>query len=59
MTPEHLVGIALQSGRPEDLVLASQFLDSGTVDRNKLHLMLHRFGLGPQWHQFSSKYLEA
>ena len=59
MTPEHLVGIALQSGRPEDLALASQFLDSGTVDRNKLHLMLHRFGLGPQWHQFSSKYPEA
>ncbi len=59
MTPEHLVGIALQSGRPEDLALASQFLDSGAVDRNKLHLMLHRFGLGPQWHQFSSKYPEA
>ncbi len=58
MTPEHLVGIALQSGRPKDLALASQFLDSGVVDRNKLHLMLHRFGLGPQWHQFSSKYLE-
>jgi hypothetical protein len=59
MTPEHLVGIALQSGRPQDLALASQVLDSEVVDRNKLHLMLHRFGLGPQWHQFSSKYLEA
>lgn len=58
MTPEHLVGIALQTGRPEDLTLALKLLNSEAVDRNKLHLMLHRFGLGPRWHEFSSKYLE-
>ena len=59
MTPEHLVAIALQAGRHEDLALALQLLNSEAVDRNKLHLMLHRFGLGPQWHRFSSKYLET
>jgi hypothetical protein len=59
MAPEYLVGIALRAGRPEDLALVSELLDSDTVDRNNLHLMLHRFGLGPQWHEFSSKYPEA
>ncbi|HEY1731047.1 MAG TPA: hypothetical protein VGG15_04835 [Terriglobales bacterium] len=59
LTPEHLVGIALQTGRPTDLALAAELLNSEAADRNKLHLMLHRFGLGPQWHRFSSNYLET
>lgn len=59
LTPEHLVGIALQMGGPENLALALRLLNSEAVDRNKLHLMLHRFGLGPEWHRFSSQYLET
>jgi hypothetical protein len=58
MAPEQLVGIALRSGRPEDEALALQFLKSDAVDHNKLHLLLHRHGLGREWHQFSAKYLE-
>jgi hypothetical protein len=53
MTAEHLVALALRSSRPEDLALISQFMESGKVDGNKLHLMLHRHSLGPQWHQFT------
>jgi hypothetical protein len=49
MTAEHLVCMALRS---ENMTLVSQFLESNTVDRDKLHHMLHRHDLGPQWHQF-------
>lgn len=58
MTAEHLVGVALQRGRPEDMALISQLLESETADRNKLHLMLHRHALGPQWHHFTGTQLE-
>ena len=50
MTAEHLVCMAL---RNENMALVSQFLESNTVDREKLHHMLHRHNLGPQWHQFT------
>ena len=58
MTAEHLVGIALQRGQSEDYALVLQFLEGDVVDRNNLHHMLHRHGLGPHWHQFSRQYLE-
>lgn len=58
LTAEHLACMALRSGLPDDMALLSQLLKSEAVDRNKLHLMLHRHDLGPQWHQFTNTHSE-
>jgi hypothetical protein len=58
MSPEHLVAIALRTGRSKDHSRILQFLEQERVDQDKLRDVLQRHGLMPRWTQFQHKYLE-
>jgi len=59
MKPEHLVAIALRTGRSKDHIRILQFTEQGAVDRKKLTDVLNRHGLTSKWEQFERKYLEG
>lgn len=59
MPAEHLVAIALRTGRAKDHIRILQFVEQGAVDRSKLNDVLERHGLMPKWRQFEGKYLEG
>jgi hypothetical protein len=59
MSAEHLVAIALRTGRSKDYIRIVQFVDQEAVDRDKLQNVLERHGLTSKWQQFKSKYLEG
>jgi hypothetical protein len=59
MRAEHLVAIALQTGRAKDHIRILQFLEQGAVDRSKLQEVLKKFNLADKWAQFERKYLEG
>jgi hypothetical protein len=59
MTAEHLVAIALRTGRAKDFTRILQFLEADVVDADKLDCILTRHGLVPKWEQFKRKYLEG
>jgi hypothetical protein len=58
MTAEHLVAIALKTGRPKDFNRILQFLGLGTVNRGKLNRILEKHGLMPKWEKFRQRYLD-
>jgi len=58
MTAEHLVALALQTGRAKDHNRILEFIESGTLDANKLDAILSRYGLLEKWEQFGHKFLE-
>lgn len=58
MTAEHLVAIALRTGRPKDHVRILQFLEQDVVDRDKLKAVLTRNRLTAKWEEFKRKYVE-
>lgn len=58
MTAEHLVAIALKTGRAKDHARILQFLDSPVLDRSKLDSILTRHALATKWEQFERRYLE-
>jgi hypothetical protein len=57
MTAEHLVAIALKTGRAKDKIRIMQFLESGVVDLARLRRILDRHGLLVKWQAYSEKYL--
>ncbi len=57
MTAEHLVAIALRTGRTKDYNRILQFVEQDAVDRGKLQNILQRNGLVLKWQQFERKYL--
>ncbi len=57
MTAEHLVAIALRTGRAKDYNRVLQFIEQRAVDRGKLQNILQRYGLASRWEQFERKYL--
>jgi hypothetical protein len=59
MTAEHLVAIALQTGRSKDYIRILQFAERRAVDRGKLGIILERHGLTTKWQEFERKYLEG
>ena len=59
MTAEHLVAIALHTGRAKDRIRILQFIEQSAVDRDKLRDILERHGLTPKWQEFERKYLEG
>ena len=59
MSAEHLVAIALRTGRSKDHIRILQFIEQDAVDRGKLHDVLARHGLVAKWKQFENKYLEG
>jgi hypothetical protein len=56
MTAEHLTAIALQTGRAKDFARILQFIESGTLDADKLDDILHRHGLVAKWEEFGDKF---
>lgn len=59
MSAEHLVAIALCTGRAKDHIRILQFIEQEAVDREKLQAILARHGLTAKWEQFGRKYLEG
>ena len=59
MSAEHLVAIALRTGRSKDHNRILQFVEQGAVNREKLQSILERNGLMSKWKQFERKYLEG
>ena len=57
MRAEHLVAIALRTGRAKDHARIVQFLGQNAVDRDKLGRILTRYALVPKWERFKSKFL--
>lgn len=57
MTAEHLVAIALKTGRAKDKLRITQFLESGAVDIARLREILSRHGLLARWQAFNEKHL--
>jgi hypothetical protein len=57
MSAEHLVAIALRTGRLKDHNRVLQFIEQKAVDENKLHTILQRHGLVSKWEQFERRYL--
>jgi hypothetical protein len=52
MTAEHLVAIALQTGRAKDFSRILQFVESEAIDAEKLDSILGRHGLVAKWREF-------
>ena len=59
MSAEHLVAIALRTGRSKDHIRILQFIEQEAVDRNKLGRVLDRHDLTVKWKQFENKYVEG
>jgi len=59
MTAEHLVAIALRTGRAKDFARIVQFVDSGVMSADKLDAILKRHGLVAKWEQFGDKFLKG
>jgi len=57
MTAEHLVAIALKTGRPKDFTRILQFIESGVLDSDKLDKILTRHGLLEKWERFGYRFL--
>jgi hypothetical protein len=59
MSAEHLVAIALRTGRSKDHIRILQFIEQEAVDRGKLQGVLERHGLSSKWLLFEKRYLEG
>ncbi len=57
MRAEHLMAIALQTGRGKDFARLLTFMESGVADESKLHDILQRHGLSAKWQRFEQMYL--
>ena len=57
MSAEHLVAIALNTGRSKDHIRILQFIEQDAVNRGKLQNILERHGLTAKWKQFEHKIL--
>jgi len=59
MLAEHLVAIALSTGRAKDHIRILQFIKEEAVDRVTLQAILKTHGLLSKWEQFQNKYTEG
>jgi hypothetical protein len=57
MTAEHLVAIALKTGRAKDFSRILQFVESGVLDADKLDQILTRHSLLEKWEKFGDNFL--
>jgi hypothetical protein len=57
MTAEHLVAIALATGRAKDYSRILQFIEAGALDTTRLDALLARHGLLAKWAAFGEKFL--
>lgn len=58
MTAEHLVAIALQTGRAKDHSRILHFMERNAVDFSKLNEILSRHSLVAKWQDFEKRYLK-
>ena len=59
MTAEHLVAIALKTGRAKDYARILQFIEAGVLDTARLDALLARHSLLAQWEQFGKRFLQG
>ena len=59
ITAEHLVALALKTGRAKDFTRILQFVESGVLDADQLDQILQRHGLLEKWEQFGVKFLRG
>lgn len=59
MTAEHLVAIALKTGRAKDFARILQFVESGLLNADNLDAILRKHGLLEKWAEFGHKFLEG
>lgn len=59
ISAEHLVAIALETGRAKDHTRILQFVEQGALDRKKLRDILDRYGLSSKWSQFEQRFLRG
>ncbi len=57
MLPEHLVAIALSTGRAKDHIRVLQFIKEKAVNEQMLRAILQKHGLLAKWEQFEWRYL--
>jgi len=57
MKAEHLMAIALRTGRGKDLIRIEQFVQHDAYDPNELNPILTRYNLVEKWQQFKDKYI--
>lgn len=55
-TAEHLIAIALQTGRPKDMARILQFIDAEKFDQDGLRQILQRHDLTPRWSDFKTRF---
>jgi hypothetical protein len=58
-TAEHLVAIALETGRPKDKARILQFTEAQAVDRKALDDILARHRLVEKWNTFQQQFLSS
>lgn len=56
-TKEHLVAIALQTGRTKDYLRILQFVERRAVDMATLQAIIERHGLTAKWKKFQRRFL--
>ena len=59
LSAEHLVAIALRTGRSKDHIRILQFIEQTAVNREKLQSVLERHGLTANRKQFGCRFLEG
>ena len=57
-TAEHIVAVALETGRAKDKARVLQFIEAGALDLERLQQILSRHGLGGDWQQFERQFLK-
>lgn len=57
MSAEHLLAIALRTGRPKDRSRIMQFVSERVIKADKLNRILSQHGLVLKWQDFEKKYL--
>ena len=58
MTAEHLMVIALKTGRGKDYARLVSFVEACVADETKLQAILRRHGLDAAWKRFEQRYLD-
>ena len=58
MTAEHLVAIALQTGRAKDHARLVMFVESGIADMDRLRDILARHSLLDAWAKFEQRFIQ-
>ena len=58
MTAEHLMAIALQTGRAKDHARLVMFVEAGIADMDRLRDILARHSLLDAWAKFEKRFLQ-